>query len=91
MTLVLGEKQLPPSPIATESSATIQTASWRTFRPVIDLTRCTKCNICWKFCPDDAIGFDDRGYPVVRLGYCKGCGICAEECNPDAIAMVQEP
>ena len=91
MTAITTERQLPPSPLAVESSEAIQTASWRTFRPVIDLVHCTKCNVCWKFCPDDAIGFDAQGYPVIRLGYCKGCGICAAECHPKAIAMVQEP
>ncbi len=84
------EEDLPEAPIATVSSDVIHTASWRTFRPVIDLTLCTKCNVCWKFCPDDAIGFDGDGYPVVRLDYCKGCAICAEECKPKAIVMVKE-
>jgi len=90
MSGALSEEGLPPSPLATTSSEINQTASWRTFRPVIRLEACTKCNVCWKFCPDDAIEFDARGYPVLRLGYCKGCGICAWECLPKAIAMVPE-
>ncbi len=81
---------LPEGPIATLSSETIHTAAWRTFTPVIHLDRCTKCNFCWKFCPDDAIEFDARGYPVLRLAYCKGCGICAAECPPKTIEMVAE-
>ena len=82
---------LPLSPLATEPSDRLRTASWRTVRPVIDLARCTRCNFCWKFCPDDAFEFDAKGYPVVRLDYCKGCGICARECSPRAIVMVPEP
>ncbi len=84
------EEDLPEAPIAGESSDTIHTASWRTFRPVILLEKCTKCNVCWKFCPDDAIEFNGEGYPVIRMDYCKGCAICAEECKPKAVTMVKE-
>ena len=80
----------PEGPMAIESSEIIHTADWRTLRPVIHLEKCTKCNFCWKFCPDDAFGFDEAGYPVLRVDYCKGCGICAVECPPHAIEMVEE-
>ncbi len=80
--------RLPEGPIASVSSETIHTSAWRTFTPVIHLDRCTKCNFCWKFCPDAAIEFDANGYPVLRLAYCKGCGICAAECPPKTIEMV---
>jgi 2-oxoacid:acceptor oxidoreductase gamma subunit (pyruvate/2-ketoisovalerate family)/2-oxoacid:acceptor oxidoreductase delta subunit (pyruvate/2-ketoisovalerate family) len=81
---------VPEGPVARRSSDIYHTASWRTLTPVIHLERCTKCNFCWKFCPDDAIGFDGNGYPVIRLDYCKGCGICATECPPRTIEMVAE-
>jgi len=82
---------LPEGPVATVPSDRVyHTASWRTVTPVIHLEKCTKCNFCWKFCPDDAVTFDERGYPVIRLDYCKGCGICAEECPPHTIEMVEE-
>jgi len=83
-------EDLPEVPVAEEPSESIRTAGWRTFRPVIDRGKCTKCAVCWKFCPDVAIAIGEDGYPVVRLDYCKGCGICAEECRPLAIEMVQE-
>lgn len=67
-----------------------KTGTWRTFRPVIHLEKCTKCNNCWKFCPDVAIHFDAEGYPVVDYDHCKGCGICEQECNPGAIQMERE-
>ncbi len=79
---------LPEGPIASVSSESTPTAAWRTFTPVIHLERCTKCNFCWKFCPDDAIVFDAKGYPAIRLEFCKGCGICAAECPPKTIEMV---
>ncbi len=81
---------LPEGPIATTPTTIIHTSSWRTLTPVIHLEHCTKCNFCWKFCPDDAIGFDEQGFPVIKLDYCKGCGICAEECPPKTIEMISE-
>ena len=89
-TAYITEQDLPERPLATVPSDVIKTASWRTFLPVIHLEACTKCYVCWKFCPDVAIGIDVAGWPVVRLDYCKGCGICAEECKPRAIDMVKE-
>jgi 2-oxoacid:acceptor oxidoreductase delta subunit (pyruvate/2-ketoisovalerate family) len=83
-------EDLPEAPVAKEPSRGIKTAGWRTFRPVIHLDACTKCNVCWKFCPDVAIDIDTEGWPVVRLEHCKGCGICAEECKLHAIEMVKE-
>jgi len=81
---------LPEGPIASTPTTVIHTSSWRTLTPHIHLEHCTKCNFCWKFCPDDAIGFDEKGFPVIRLDYCKGCGICAEECPPKTIEMLAE-
>jgi 2-oxoacid:acceptor oxidoreductase gamma subunit (pyruvate/2-ketoisovalerate family)/2-oxoacid:acceptor oxidoreductase delta subunit (pyruvate/2-ketoisovalerate family) len=83
-------RPFPEGPMATLPSETIHTAAWRTFTPVIHLERCTKCNFCWKFCPDDAIEFDASGFPKIRMEYCKGCGICAVECPPKTIEMIAE-
>ena len=75
-------------PLATTPSSVLRTEAWRVLTPVIHRDRCTRCNFCWKFCPDDAIELDAAGYPAIRLAYCKGCGICAEECPPHTIEMV---
>ncbi len=88
--LLVGGSSFPEGPIATVSSEVLHTAAWRTFTPVIHLDRCTKCNFCWKFCPDDAIDFDAAGFPRIKLDYCKGCGICAAECPPKTIEMLAE-
>jgi len=80
--------QLPPVPFGT--SGTGAKASWRTLTPVILLEKCTRCNQCWKFCPDVAIDFDREGWPVIQHEWCKGCGICAAVCVPGAIALERE-
>ena len=59
--------------------------------------------ICWKFCPDDAISYVEKGdynspndriakleTPVIEYDYCKGCGICANECPENSIEMIME-
>ncbi len=83
-------EDLPPLPLMDVLTDTVPMPSWRAMKPVIHNEKCTKCYVCWKFCPDMAIAIDDEGYPVIHLGFCKGCGICANECAPEAIEMVRE-
>jgi pyruvate ferredoxin oxidoreductase delta subunit len=58
----------------------------RPYRPVIDYNKCTRCELCWIWCPDTAIDYEIR----VDYDYCKGCGICAKACPSKAITMVNE-
>ncbi len=81
---------LPPTSISDRSSKENKTGSWRNLRPVIDLDTCIQCGICWKFCPEPSIEWNQDEQPEVLYDYCKGCGICAEECPVDAIEMVKE-
>ncbi|MHA1419025.1 MAG: 4Fe-4S binding protein [Candidatus Heimdallarchaeaceae archaeon] len=70
-----------------------RTGDWRTLKPVVDPELCIKCNICWKFCPDNAIYRADKEKDqIIKFDYeyCKGCGICANECPSKAITMVSE-
>ena len=71
------------------SSLKYKTGSWRTFRPVLDKTKCTNCLLCWVYCPEPSI---DRTENAVKINYdfCKGCGICAAECPVKAIHMIEE-
>ena len=68
------------------------TGGWRTIRPIIIAEKCTKCYICWKFCPEASIIIDEELKEVPKIDYdhCKGCAICANECPKDAIEMVDE-
>lgn len=83
------EKELPRTPIASRSSEEIKTGTWRTLKPIINREECTKCFICWKFCPDLAITLTDDN-PEIDYDYCKGCGICANECPQNCIEMVSQ-
>jgi 2-oxoacid:acceptor oxidoreductase delta subunit (pyruvate/2-ketoisovalerate family) len=70
-----------------------ETGSWRTFRPVRDMSKCTSCLRCWFFCPDSAIKVEGTKMTAdYDLDHCKGCGICAAECpaKVQAIKMVPE-
>ena len=72
------------------TSALRSTDGWRVFRPEVDRARCTRCFICFVFCPDGAIQLDADSYPVIDYAHCKGCLVCATECPPQAIAAVRE-
>jgi len=47
---------------------------------------CSRCGVCWVFCPDIAVSLDDLEFEFVEE-YCKGCGICARECPAGALRM----
>ena len=79
---------MPPMPASMGSMRMNKTASWRSIRPIIDEVKCTRCMICWKFCPEPAIFPKDP--PEIDYEYCKGCGICIVECPFDAITSEKE-
>jgi 2-oxoisovalerate ferredoxin oxidoreductase delta subunit len=83
------ESEMPAMVISVGSQTHNLTGAWRNIRPEVDRTKCLKCGICWKFCPEPAIDVVDE-WPVVDYDYCKGCGICAEECPAKCIVMVEE-
>jgi 2-oxoisovalerate ferredoxin oxidoreductase delta subunit len=86
-----GLKDIPEAPICYGSTELHNTGSWRTLKPEVNLEKCNKCYLCWKYCPDISIIINrDTGYPEVDYYHCKGCGICANECRANAIEMVLE-
>ncbi len=65
------------------------TGGWRSFMPVVDNEKCTKCGLCVIYCPEACVEMTDAGIKF-DMDYCKGCGICENECNVDAIVMERE-
>ncbi|MBU2614278.1 MAG: 4Fe-4S binding protein [Elusimicrobia bacterium] len=63
------------------------TGDWRTFKPIIDQSKCTNCLFCWMYCPDSSILIKDAKVTGVDYKHCKGCGICAEVCPRKCIKM----
>lgn len=74
--------------VITEAGNSVKnkTGGWRSMKPVREKAKCTKCGICWQFCPDNAINTKFE----IDYKYCKGCGICAKECLFKAIKMEKE-
>ncbi len=79
-----------PSMIAPANTPLRRTGDQRVWRPAIDLSRCTRCWICFVSCPHRAIALDDEDHPHIDYGLCKGCLICVEECPTVTIHKVRE-
>jgi pyruvate ferredoxin oxidoreductase delta subunit len=89
----IGWKDIKPGNIIEEvaNSRHYKTGDWRTgLIPVVDIEKCTRCTLCYIFCPDAAMERRDDGYFIPNLYYCKGCGICAQECPVNCIEMKEE-
>lgn|SRR5512138_374818 len=74
---------------ATKHMLCLDSGSWRTERPVVRKEKCTRCGLCYIYCPPQCMVDEDDHFEP-NLAYCKGCGICARECPTKAITMVSE-
>lgn len=72
------------------SAEQYKTGDWRSEKPILDLSKCNKCGLCYIFCPDGCFKENAEGYFLPNMFHCKGCGICAMECPRDVITMVEE-
>jgi len=83
-------EDLPPTPLFKAGASVLFETPWHLYgKPKVDYSKCTKCRLCWLYCPDGVIKMAEEG-PKVDYAHCKGCGICAEECPVKAITMVME-
>ena len=64
------------------------TGSWKTYKPLINTSKCTLCGLCQIYCPEACIYMEDK--VIIDYDYCKGCGICENECPTKAIIMEKE-
>lgn len=86
-----GIKEMDFAPISYPTYACMgKTGFWRTFRPIIELSKCNHCLLCWVYCPEGSIKLRPGDTPEVDYEYCKGCGICSVECRLGAIKMERE-
>jgi pyruvate ferredoxin oxidoreductase gamma subunit len=80
-----------PTIHAAATSVMVRTGLWRSFLPVIDYDRCSRCWwVCSTFCPDGAINVLEDGRPQIDYEHCKGCMVCVAQCPPHAISAVPE-
>lgn len=82
-------KSIPQGPAFPAGQLHEISAGMRTFRPVIDFSKCIHCLRCFLVCPDGAIDKSSKSLEV-DYDYCKGCGMCAKACKPGAISMEKE-
>lgn len=71
------------------TTLSVKTGEWRNRRPIVDLTKCTKCTICIVHCPEGIMGKVGE-FPDIDYDYCKGCSLCAELCPIKCIKMEAE-
>ncbi len=79
-----------PAVFAPATSEKVKTGLWRTMRPVIDHSLCSRCWLCSTYCPEGGITVDEEGYPHIDYDHCKGCLICMAQCPSHAIRSVPE-
>ena len=81
-------KEIAPAGVCSKSSTEFLTGDWKTYMPIRDLNKCTRCLLCALFCPDGAIHwYPEKENIVFDYRFCKGCGICANQCPTNAITM----
>jgi pyruvate ferredoxin oxidoreductase gamma subunit len=82
--------QATPSIYAIANAPQRHTGNWRQFRPLLHQEQCTRCWLCFVWCPEAAISLDADDYPVVDYEVCKGCLLCAHECPTHAFSVEKE-
>ena len=71
-----------------KSSRNFKTGTWRTFKPVIDESKCIHCAQCVINCPESCIDITkDKKRGAINMDYCKGCSVCSKVCPVKCIKM----
>jgi len=52
-----------------------------TNKPQIDEEKCVECGACIKYCPEEAIAYNERHKAQIDYDKCVGCGQCIVSCH----------
>lgn len=52
-----------------------------------DDSKCIRCGLCVRACPNEALRLDSAGLPRVVDDKCTACGVCAQNCPSQAITI----
>ena len=87
-----GWKSITPGGLITNAgnAEKYNTGSWKSFRPIVDESKCINCMMCAIYCPEFCIPVNNGKRGKTDLHHCKGCGICARECPVKCIKMISE-
>ncbi len=58
-------------------------------KAIIDIEKCTNCDICIDHCRFDSIHYDKSDNIYVNPFECEGCRLCERVCPADAISMIR--
>lgn len=83
-------RDYPETPCFQGGHLVSKNAGWRTFKPLVNTTKCVGCMRCYLLCPDGVISKTHENKVQIDYDFCKGCGVCAHECKPKAIDMIKE-
>jgi NAD-dependent dihydropyrimidine dehydrogenase PreA subunit len=59
------------------------------YKPEVDIEKCTGCSECIGACPVDVYELQDGKSVVVNAEECLGCESCVEACGKDAIIVTE--
>jgi len=88
-----GNSEIPIGGLIEEpgSSRHFKTGDWKSFRPIIDESKCIHCMFCIVYCPEHCIRMrDENKRGDIELQYCKGCLICENVCPVKCISHKEE-
>lgn len=59
--------------------------------PIVDVEKCTGCQLCYYACPAEAISLNDAGKAFIDNNKCFECGVCIRICPTKAIYRQELP
>jgi Na+-translocating ferredoxin:NAD+ oxidoreductase subunit B len=63
--------------------------SWGNYVSTVDMSKCTRCDICLDKCQMNALSYKE-GKLEINKGICLGCGLCVRSCPEKALKLVKK-